>query len=68
MIEEKCKNCIHLGEIYFPPLICQDAIYLKGCFYFADGHDGGKQVMHLNTVESLCEGFEPKMKEMEGAK
>ena len=57
---EKCKNCKHLGKIYFPPTSCQDSIHLKGCFYFADGHDGGKQVMYLDTLESLCECFEDK--------
>lgn len=63
----KCKNCKHLGEIYFPPTTCQDAIHLKGCFYFADGHDGGKRVMYLGTIESLCECFEPKLAELKGA-
>lgn len=62
--EEKCRNCKHLGDIYIPPRMCQEAIHLKGCFYFADGHDDGKRVMYLDTIESLCECFELK----EGAK
>lgn len=55
--EEKCENCKHLGKIYFPPSLHQEAIYLKGCFYFANGLDGGKQVMYLNTLESKCECY-----------
>ena len=64
--KERCKYCKHLGDIYFPPRLCQDAIHLKGCFYFADGHDGVKQVMYLDTVESLCECFEEKEVKKDG--
>lgn len=53
---EKCKNCKHLGEIYFPPTDCQDAIRLKACFSYADE----KTVMYLDTVQSMCESFEEK--------
>ena len=63
MIEEKCKNCIHLGEIYCPPKTGLDALYIKGCFLFADGRDGGKRVMYLDTIESFCECFTPKESE-----
>ena len=55
--EEKCKNCKFLGTIYIPPRKYQDAIRLKGCFYFADGHDGGKQVMYLETLDGQCECY-----------
>jgi hypothetical protein len=54
---EKCKNCKHLGEIYIPPTDCQNAIYLKACFSFAE-HE--KTVMYLSTIQSLCESFEEK--------
>ena len=54
---EKCKNCKHLGEIYFPPTDCQNGIYLKACFSSAESE---KTVMYLSTIQSLCESFEGK--------
>lgn len=59
MIEEKCADCKHLGEIYVPPGFCPKPIYLKCCFLFAEEYDH-KQVMYLNCTEGLCECFEPK--------
>lgn len=61
MIEEKCKNCEYLGDIYFPPRMCQNAIHLKGCFAFA-GDPDGRRVMYLDTIESMCEMFTEKGK------
>lgn len=66
--KERCKNCKYLGDIYFPPSSCQDAIHLKGCFLFADGYDGVRQVMYLHTIESTCESFEEKDKQNVGKK
>jgi hypothetical protein len=53
---EKCKNCKFLGTIYIPPRPHQEAIFLKGCFYFANMIHS-KQVMYLDTLESQCECY-----------
>ena len=53
---KKCENCKYLGEIYFSPTDCQNAIHLKACFLYANE----KRVMYLNTTQSLCETFKEK--------
>lgn len=56
---KKCRNCKHLGKIYFPPTIIDDlefdAVYFDGCFLFSN--DKEMQVMYLDDLESLCECF-----------
>ena len=64
-IDERCENCIHLGEIYVPP---SNKLYSKpkhvdACFLFAESD---KSVMYLDTTASLCECFEPKLTELKG--
>lgn len=59
---EKCRNCKHLGKIYFPPTIIDDlkfdAVYLDACFLFAYE----KQVMYLDNLGTMCECFEEREK------
>lgn len=62
---EKCRNCKYLGDIYTPPTKDQKAIHLNGCFYFADGHDSGRQVMYLDRLDPMCEMFSEKEGEQE---
>ena len=55
--KQKCENCKYLGEIYFPPTNCQNAIHLKACFLYANE----RRVMYLDTVQSLCEMYKEKI-------
>ena len=45
---KKCENCKHLGEIYFPPTDCQNAIHLKACFLYAN--EKKSDVLKYSTI------------------
>ena len=50
---EKCRNCVHCKELYFPPTLYKKAVYSNCCTLFI----GEGSVMYLSDTESMCECF-----------
>ena len=50
---EKCKNCVHCKELYFPTTLHKKAVYSNCCTLFINEN----RVMYLPDTNSLCECF-----------
>ena len=52
-MEEKCKNCVHRKELYFPPMLHKKPVYSNCCTLFLKENS----VMYLPDTDGKCECF-----------